>query len=193
MEGGTAGAPMLGFYISTNPRADDRAMQWSELQQQDCSMARSLAVIGDRWTLLILRECFLRVRRFDDYQARLGIGRPILADRLAKLVEHGVLAKVAYQANPVRHEYRLTRMGLDLYPVVMAIVHWGDEHLADGAGRPVIHYHQICGHDFSALMVCSSCGEELEARDVEVRPGRGRSGAGLPDQRRQAITPSASR
>lgn len=83
-------------------------MHWGDLDSQDCSLARTLAVVGDRWTLLILRECFLRVRRFDDFQSRLGIGRPILADRLQKLVTNFVLTKVAYQENPTRYEYRLT-------------------------------------------------------------------------------------
>src|SRR5690349_13400771 len=87
-------------------------MRWAELDGEACSMARTIGVIGDRWTLLILRDCFLRVRRFEDFQARLGIGRPILADRLEKLVERGVLAKVAYQERPLRCEYRLTPMGL---------------------------------------------------------------------------------
>jgi DNA-binding HxlR family transcriptional regulator len=116
-------------------------MQWNAIGEQDCSMARTLAVIGDRWTLLILRECFLRVRRFDDFQERLGIGRPILTDRLRKLVDHFVLTKVAYQLNPTRYEYRLTPKGLDLYPVVLSIVHWGDVHLSGRKGRPVIHEH----------------------------------------------------
>ncbi|HEY0438157.1 MAG TPA: helix-turn-helix domain-containing protein, partial [Phenylobacterium sp.] len=93
-------------------------MQWNELDRQPCSVSRTLSVIGDRWTLLILRDCFLKVRRFDDFQARLGIGRPILADRLQKLVDAFVLTKVAYRQNPTRYEYRLTEKGLDLYPVV---------------------------------------------------------------------------
>ena len=116
-------------------------MRWSELDQQTCSMARTVAVIGDRWTLMILRDCFLRVRRFEDFQARLGITRPLLASRLKKLVDAAVLAKVPYQERPLRHEYRLTPKGLDLYPVVMAIVHWGDAHLAGRKGRPLIHTH----------------------------------------------------
>jgi len=97
-------------------------------------MARTLGVIGDRWTLLILRECFLRVRRFDDFQAGLSIGRPILADRLQKLVASFVLTKKAYQENPTRYEYRLTPKGLDLYPVVLSMVHWGDMHLSGRKG-----------------------------------------------------------
>lgn len=146
-------------------------MQWKELEDQACSMARALAVLGDRWTLLILRESFLRVRRFDDFQARLGIGRPILADRLGKLVANGVLAKTAYQQNPVRHEYRLTPRGLDLYPVLLAIVHWGDTHLAGEDGPPLLHRHGSCGHVFDPVTICSECGEPLDPRHVSVLPG----------------------
>src|SRR5271167_297807 len=99
-------------------------MRWSELADERCSIARTVSVIGDRWTLLILRDCFLRVRRFDDFEARLGITRHILADRLKKLVDAGVLQKVPYQDRQLRYEYRLTQKGLDLYPVLMSIVHW---------------------------------------------------------------------
>jgi DNA-binding HxlR family transcriptional regulator len=148
-------------------------MQWGELDQQPCSMSRTLSVIGDRWTLLILRDCFLRVRRFDDFQARLGIGRPILADRLQKLVDSFVLTKMAYQQNPTRYEYRLTQKGLDLYPVIMAIVHWGDVHMAGKKGRPLLHRHTSCGHTFDPVQVCSVCAEALEPRQVEVMAGPG--------------------
>lgn len=148
-------------------------MQWNELDAEACSLARTLSVIGDRWTLLILRDCFLRVRRFDDFQARLGIGRPILADRLKKLVEAFILTKVAYQQNPIRYEYRLTDKGLDLYPVILSLVHFGDVHLADRKGPPLLHRHKACGQVFEPVMTCSACGEALGPRDVEVLPGPG--------------------
>ena len=145
-------------------------MKWNELSQEPCSVARSVAVIGDRWTLMLLRDCFLGVRRFEDFERRLGISRSIVADRLKRLVEAGVLRREAYQERPPRHEYRLTDKGLALHPVIMAIVHWGDEHYAGEAGPPLIHRHKACGCDFSPLMVCSECAEPLAARDVEVRP-----------------------
>ena len=148
-------------------------MQWSELEDQACSVARTLSVIGDRWTLMILRDCFLRVRRFDDFQERLGIGRPILSDRLNKLVDAFVLTKVAYQTNPTRYEYRLTPKGLDLYPVIMSIVHWGDVHMAGKKGRPLLHQHLKCNHEFDPVMVCSECQELLEPREVRTAPGPG--------------------
>ena len=153
------------------------AMQWDELDQQPCSVARTLSVIGDRWTLLILRDCFMKVRRFDDFHARLGIGRPILADRLQKLVDNFVLTKMAYQTNPLRYEYRLTQKGLDLHPVIMAIVHWGDVHMAGKKGRPVLHKHTNCGHHFDPVQVCSVCAETLNPREITIDPGPGASAA----------------
>jgi DNA-binding HxlR family transcriptional regulator len=148
-------------------------MRWSELGEEPCSVARAVSVIGDRWTLLILRDCFLRVRRFEDFQERLGITRPILADRLKKLVDAFVLTKVAYQQRPVRYEYRLTPKGLDLYPVIMALVHWGDVHMAGKKGRPLLHTHELCGKDFDPVVACSECGEALSPRQVRVHPGPG--------------------
>ena len=148
-------------------------MRWNELSEENCSMARTVSVIGDRWTLLILRDCFLGVRRFEDFQHRLGITRPILASRLKKLVDEFVLVKVPYQQRPTRYEYRLTPKGLDLYPIVMSIVHWGDVHMAGKKGRPLLHTHNICGKDFDPVMVCSECGERLMAKQVHVHRGPG--------------------
>src|ERR1044072_4089325 len=97
-------------------------MHWNKLENEACSVARTVSVIGDRWTLLILRDCFLRVRRFEEFQARLGVTRPILASRLRKLVKDFVLAKVPYQERPLRYEYRLTQKGLAPYSIILAIV-----------------------------------------------------------------------
>ena len=145
-------------------------MRWDGLADEECSLARSLAVVGDRWTLLILREAFLRVRRFDAFQARLGIARRVLTERLAGLVADGVLERVAYQQRPERFEYRLTDKGLALYPVILALVHWGDAFYADDNGPPVLHRHKGCGHDFRSVLTCSECGEAIGAKDVEAHP-----------------------
>ncbi len=152
-------------------------MRWQELDRESCSIARAVGVIGDRWTLLILRDCFLRVRRFEAFQESLGITRHLLADRLRKLVKAGVLRKVPYDDSGRRFEYRLTAEGLDLYPVLMALVHWGDAHRAGRRGRPLLHRHLACSHDFDPLMVCSHCREPLDARAVQVRPGPGARGS----------------
>ncbi len=148
-------------------------MKWDALAEERCSMARSLAVVGDRWTLMILRDCFLGVRRFDGFQDRLGISRAIVADRLDLLVREGVLAKAAYQDRPVRYDYRLTPKGLELHPAVMALVHWGDRHYAGDEGAPLLHRHKACGCDFHPVQTCSACGEAVDARAVEVRAGPG--------------------
>ncbi|MEQ1811409.1 MAG: helix-turn-helix domain-containing protein [Terricaulis sp.] len=148
-------------------------MRWQDLDQENCSLARALAVVGDRWTLLVLREAFLRVRRFDDFQSRLGIARRVLAERLAHLVESGVLAKVAYHEAPQRFEYRLTKRGLDLYPVLIGLVHWGDQHFAGKKGPPLLHRHLSCGHDFRAVLTCSECCDVVDPRDVEPHAGPG--------------------
>jgi len=148
-------------------------MRWTDLDRENCSLARTLAVIGDRWTLLVLREAFLRVRRFDDFQARLGIARRVLAARLKLLVEEGVLKKAAYETRPLRYEYRLTEKGLGLYPALIALVHWGDAHCAGKKGPPLLHRHMTCGHDFRAVTICSECGDVVDPREVAPHPGPG--------------------
>ena len=148
-------------------------MRWDALEDEQCSLARTVAVIGDRWSLLVLRECFLRTRRFEEFQSRLSITRHLLADRLKKLVKFGVLRRVKYQDRPVRYEYILTQRGLDLYPIVMSIVHWGDTHMVDERGRPLLHQHKSCGKDFDPVMICSECGEPLNAKQVHTHPGPG--------------------
>jgi DNA-binding HxlR family transcriptional regulator len=148
-------------------------MKWRELEGSRCPIARSLAVVGDRWTILILRNAFLRTRRFDDFQAQLGITRHLLANRLAKLVRLGVLAKVPYQERPVRHEYRLTDMGRDWYSVQLALVAWGDKWMGGPAGPSVEYLHQPCGHRFRPTLVCSECREPIDPRDVTPVAGPG--------------------
>jgi DNA-binding HxlR family transcriptional regulator len=145
------------------------SMRWPELAKEDCSLARTLAVIGDRWTLLILRDAFLRVRRFEEFERSLKIARRVLSERLTLLVEEGILARVAYQERPARYEYRLTDKGLDLYPALLSLVHWGDKHYAGKNGPPVLHTHLKCGHDFRSALTCSECGEAITARDVSAR------------------------
>ncbi|UAW98195.1 helix-turn-helix transcriptional regulator [Halopseudomonas nanhaiensis] len=154
-------------------------MRWEELDQQPCSLSRALSVIGDRWTLLILRDCFLGIRRFDAFERRLGVTRHVLADRLKKLVEAQVLVRVAYQQKPLREEYRLTDKGKDLHPVMLALVHWGDRHMADQRGAPVLHRHKACGQLMRPVTVCSECGEAVGVRDVVVEAGPGWSEAGV--------------
>jgi DNA-binding HxlR family transcriptional regulator len=156
-------------------------MKWNSLEDEQCSIARTVWVIGDRWMFLVLRDCFMRVRRFEDFQARLGVTRHVLADRLRKLVRHGVLRRVLYQSRPKRYEYILTQKGLDLHPILMAIVHWGDIHMADERGRPLLHEHKLCGKMFEPVMSCSECGELLSPKEIQLHLGPGgKEGSLLP-------------
>ena len=148
-------------------------MRWEELDREPCSLARSLSVIGDRWTLLVLRECFLRVRRFEEFEQRLGIARHVLADRLKKLTDAGVLRKEPYQERPRREEYRLTEKGLDLYPVMLSLLDWGDKWMSGPEGPPLLRRHKACGHVAHAVHTCSECGEPLDARSMKVELGPG--------------------
>jgi len=155
-------------------------MRWQDIDQQPCSLARSLAIIGDNWTLLVLRDCFLGVRRFDDFQQRLGVTRHVLSDRLRKLTDGGVLEKTAYQERPLRHEYRLTTMGRDLYPVIAHLAQWGDKYLADEAGPPLVRVHRQCGEPLVAKLQCSHCGDSVEPKDIRLEENPHWAGALLP-------------
>ncbi|MCC7133157.1 MAG: helix-turn-helix transcriptional regulator [Gemmatimonadales bacterium] len=139
-------------------------MKWTELHRQPCSVARALSVVGDRWTLLVLRDFFLGVRRFDHFQERLGVTRHVLANRLRRLVEAGVLERVAYQSRPRRYEYRLTAKGRDLYPVIVGLTSWGDRWMADRRGRPLELVHTACGARATPVLTCPECREPVDAR-----------------------------
>ena len=148
-------------------------MKAKDVARLPCSIARSAAIVGDRWTMLILRNAFLRMRRFEDFQASLGMTRHLLASRLKRLVDEGLLARVPYQQAPLRHEYRLTDKGRALHPVLMALTAWGDQWMDRGAGPPMLLRHQRCGHTMRPTMVCSECGEPVAAQDVQPLPGPG--------------------
>jgi DNA-binding HxlR family transcriptional regulator len=139
-----------------------------------CSVARALDVLGDAWSLLVLRELFLGAHRFDQMQQHLGIARNVLAARLKRLVEHGLVEKRLYQAHPPRFEYHLTRKGLDLHPVFVGLLQWGDRYLADPQGGPVVLEHRACGHATEFVTVCAVCREPVRAGDTRARA---RSGA----------------
>ena len=140
---------------------------------QVCSVARALEVVGERWTILILRDAFLGVRRFDDFQRSLGIARNVLNTRLQRLVETGILERRRYQERPARHEYRLTPMGRDLWPAVVALMQWGDRWLGGEDGAPMAIAHRNCGGSVTDRRTCTACGAQLGLRDVEVVPGPG--------------------
>jgi DNA-binding HxlR family transcriptional regulator len=136
----------------------------------NCSVARTLEVVGERWALLIIRDAMYGVKRFEDFQHDLGIARNILTERLKRLVEQGVLEKVAYAERPPRFEYRLTDKGKDLLPVLLTMMVWGDKWYPGEMGPPVTWTHTSCEHETTPSVVCSHCGEELKRRDLRPEP-----------------------
>ena len=142
---------------------------------QTCSIARTLEIVGERWSLLILRDVLLGVRRFDDLQGELGIARNVLAARLERLVEAGILERHPYRQRPVRHEYRLTEKGLDLWPVLVEMMQWGDRHAPSPGGPPMVIRHKECTGTVGPHRICTDCGALLEVRDVVAEAGPGAS------------------
>jgi DNA-binding HxlR family transcriptional regulator len=142
---------------------------------RDCTIAAALASVGEKWTFYVLREAFNGIRRFDDMQRRTGAPRQVLADRLARLVADGILRKVPYQeaGQRARSEYRLTRKGLDLFPVIVALLEWGDKYEPGPAGPIVSLTHRDCAAPVRLQLACSA-GHVLEsAREVTPVPGPG--------------------
>jgi DNA-binding HxlR family transcriptional regulator len=148
-------------------------MRRTSFDSWPCSIARTVDILGDGWTLLVLREVFYGESRFDGFIDSLGIARNTLTDRLRRLENAGLLQRRPYQSEPVRHEYLLTDKGRDFFGVLAAINTWGDRWLADDDRVPVVMHHTACDHDTKAKVVCSSCGEPLHHQDVAVRTGPG--------------------
>lgn len=150
----------------------DSALDWSA---ENCTIGRAMTILGERWTVVVLREVFSGIRRFDDMRERTGIPRQVLTNRLATLVDQGVLRRVPYQdpGSRSRDEYRLTPKGLDLYPVLVAVREWGDRYLADPEGPPLVTEHRECGAPVRIQLRCDA-GHDLESpREVVPRPGPG--------------------
>jgi len=156
-------------------------MERKSFSAMDCSVAQCLEVIGEWWSMLIVRDAFLGVTRFEEFQRRLGISRNILRTRLSALVEADVLVRVPYSQHPPRDDYRLTAKGRDLWPILTMMRQWGDRYAAPD-GPPVELLHRSCGRHTDAVLVCEACGERLDASDVEAVAGAGR--APLPHPRR---------
>jgi DNA-binding HxlR family transcriptional regulator len=148
-------------------------MQRTDFQTMPCSIARTLAVVGEPWTPLVLRDIVFGLTKFDELQRDLGVATNILTDRLTTLVEHGLLTRTPYQRRPLRHRYELTDKGADLVPVLLALMRWGDRWAAEPAGPPVTIMHHSCGQVTEATTICSVCGEPLHAKDIGARGGPG--------------------
>lgn len=146
-----------------------------------CSLARSLDVIGDWWTLLIIRDIYLGVCRFDDMAEDLGISRNLLATRLKGLLDAGIVTREPYQARPERHDYHLAPAGADLVPVILALTAWGDRWVQPPEGQPIMFTHDNCGCVLDAQVTCAACGKPVAADNVSAKPGPG--GADLPGTR----------
>jgi DNA-binding HxlR family transcriptional regulator len=143
-----------------------------DYERQNCSVARALEVVGERWTLLILRDAFLGVTRFDRFLDRLGLAPNILTKRLRTLIDAGIMERRLYQERPERHEYVLTDKGKDLFPVLMGLMNWGDTHLAPH-GAPAVARHAGCGGEVDGRARCLQCGETVRADDAEWHRGPG--------------------
>ena len=148
-------------------------MQRTKFGDMACSIARTLDVIGEPWSPLILRDVYVGIDRFEQIQADLGISRKVLTERLKWLVESGVLERRQYETRPPRHEYALTAKGKELCDLLLVMVRWGDRWADDGAGPPVLYRHHACGQISHVELRCAHCGESMRARDIEIVPGPG--------------------
>jgi DNA-binding HxlR family transcriptional regulator len=146
----------------------------TDLSTENCPIGRTLDVIGTTWTLRVLREAFFGVRRFVDFRERLGVSSALLTERFGLLVEHGILVRTAYEepGQRTRYEYRLTEKGRELYPVMTALREWGERHVLDDDGPPVLVRHRECGVAVGVALVCEH-GHTVGVRDVEATPGPG--------------------
>ena len=148
-------------------------MQRTDFAQMNCSIARSMAVAGEPWSPLVIRDVYIGINRFDDLQRDLGISRKVLSERLRHLVDAGLLERRRYSERPPRDEYALTRMGSEFMDVLMAMVAWGDRWTAGEAGPPVLYRHHACGEIAHVEPTCSHCGEPMRSTDVDLEPGPG--------------------
>lgn len=160
-------------------------MPYRPFTDQNCSIAGALAVIGERWTLLVMREILLGRRRFADIRRHTGVATNILSDRLQTLVEHGVVERRRAGKDSETYEYVPTRRGLDVNPVIVALMQWGDRHMAQH-GAPRVLVHTTCGHDAEPRLVCSHCEQPIEPAELRVRPGPGADEA----QRAEPLLPA---
>ena len=143
----------------------------------DCSVAKALEVIGERWSLLIVRDVLNGNRRFGELQGSLGIARNVLSARLQRLLDEDILERRRYQDHPARYEYFLTEKGLGLWPALIALLNWGDRYSPSPGGPPKVIVHKVCGGRVSDRGICEECGQTLHARDAIQVPGPGRAAA----------------
>jgi DNA-binding HxlR family transcriptional regulator len=148
-------------------------MRRTSFEDMNCSIAQALELVGEWWTLLVVRDAFLGVRRFEEFQDRLGIARNVLTARLQTLVDGGILERRVYEEARSRADYVLTPKGRALWPVLVALRQWGDEWLTGPGAEPVQLVHRSCGTVTTARYRCSHCGEDLSSETITVAPGPG--------------------
>jgi DNA-binding HxlR family transcriptional regulator len=142
---------------------------------ENCSIAATLELVGEKWSLLVLREAFFGLRRYEEFLQLTGCARNILSKRLTKLVEHGLLDRVAYREDGQRerYEYHLTEKGLELFPAMVALMQWGDRWLAGESGGAAVVYHKNCGGFVQVSLSCATGHAKLNIEDTQVAPGKG--------------------
>jgi DNA-binding HxlR family transcriptional regulator len=148
-------------------------MTWLETSTENCTVQRTLELVGEKWSLLVVRDAMNGVRRFDDFRRHVGLSEAVLADRLRKLVAAGLLRTVPYRepGSRTRYEYRLTPKGWDLWPAMLALKQWGDRYTADPEGPPLDVVHRDCGEPVTTVVVCAACHGPLTPREAAARPG----------------------
>ncbi|MCK1823441.1 helix-turn-helix transcriptional regulator [Streptomyces sp. XM83C] len=148
-------------------------MNWLETSTENCTVQRTLELVGEKWSLLLIRDAMNGVRRFDDFRRHVGLSEAVLADRLRKLVAAGILETAAYRepGSRTRREYRLTRKGWDLWPAMIALKQWGDRYTADPEGPPLEVRHSDCGEPLRAVIVCAEDHGPLTPRQARTHPG----------------------
>lgn len=162
-------------------------MRWNQINTVECSIARALSVVGERWTMMIVRDVFLGIRRFDALQKDLGLTPHRLSHRLGKLVRDGILARVEYEKRPHRFEYRLTEKGVELFPLIVVLNTWGDRWMAGPAGAPIELVHRNCGRTIKPALTCPICKERMVPHEMSLRPGPALKRLGLPGKTFQAV------
>jgi DNA-binding HxlR family transcriptional regulator len=148
-------------------------MRWLDYDTAQCPVQRTVEIIGDKWTMLLIRDAANGVHRFDDFRRHVGLSEAVLANRLRRLVDEGLFETREYQepGQRRRNEYRLTAKGWDLFPVLIALMQFGDKHLSGGTGEPWHIQHKACGHPVRAEVRCTHDDEVLTPRDTESVPG----------------------
>jgi DNA-binding HxlR family transcriptional regulator len=165
-------------------------MHRADLAALPCSLARTLQIVGERWTLLVLRDVCFGWNRFDEIHQHLGIARNILKARLGTLLDQGMIERRRYQQHPDRYEYVPTDKALDFVPALMALIAWGDRWTAP-SGPPVLFAHRTCGHDTVATVVCAACSAQLTRSDIDARPGPGAPSPARAEELRQSTAGQA--